>query len=128
MGAAQRLLILAATSGDARRITDGAAVGTTMAEHITRNSTHSPGTALERAPLAPVNGAPSLMFGKDVAFRDLIVNLRFAEYGPQSVDTMVGLTDHDILPGDGAAERRLADRTDATLLDGVRCTRFGRPP
>jgi len=67
-----------------------------MAEHAPQNSTHSPKTELERVLLALVNGSPSLMFVKDAAFRYLFVNTRFAEYGPHSVDTMVGLTDHDI--------------------------------
>jgi rsbT co-antagonist protein RsbR len=63
----------------------------TMAEHTAENSMHSPTTELERVLLALVNGSPSLMFVKDAAFRYLFVNT-FTEYGPHSVDSMVGPT------------------------------------
>jgi PAS domain S-box-containing protein len=59
--------------------------------------------------LALVNGSPSLMFVKDTAFRYLFVNKRFAEYGPHSVDSMVGLTDHDITPKEVADALRIAE-------------------
>lgn len=80
-----------------------------MTEHNPQNSTHSPKTELERVLLALVNGSPSLMFVKDTAFRYLFVNSRFAEYGPQSVDSMVGLTDHDITPKEVADALRTAE-------------------
>lgn len=90
-----------------------------MAEHTARNSTHSPKTELERVLLALVNGSSSLMFVKDTAFRYLFVNRRFAEYGPHSVDTVVGLTDHDITTKEVADALRTAEvevmATDAPL-------------
>lgn len=70
---------------------------------------HSPTTELERVLLALVNGSPSLIFVKDTEFRYLFVNNRFAEYGPQTVDTIVGLTDHDITSKEVADALRVAE-------------------
>jgi len=90
-----------------------------MAEHTAQDSMHSPKTGLERILLALVNGLPSLVFVKDTAFRYLFVNKRFAEYGPHTVDSMVGLTDHDITPREVADALRIAEvqvlATDAPL-------------
>lgn len=90
-----------------------------MDDPTAQTSMHSPKTELERVLLALVNGAPCLMFVKDVAFRYRFVNRRFAEYGPHSVDTVVGLTDHDITPKEVADALRVAEvqvmATDAPL-------------
>jgi PAS domain S-box-containing protein len=80
-----------------------------MTEQIRRDSMHSPTTELERVLLALVNGSPSLIFVKDTEFRYLFVNNRFAEYGPQTVDTIVGLTDHDITSKEVADALRVAE-------------------
>ena len=80
-----------------------------MTEHNAQISTHSPQTQLERVLLALVNGSPSLIFVKDLEFRYLFVNSRFVEYGPHSVDSMVGLTDHDITPKEVADALRVAE-------------------
>ncbi len=80
-----------------------------MTERTANYSRHSPTTELERILLALVNESPSLVFVKDTAFRYLFVNSRFAEYGPHTVETIVGLTDHDITSREVADALRVAE-------------------
>jgi len=57
-----------------------------------------------------INSSPDLIFVKDEEWRHIVVNKALADFFGRAPEDLIGLTDFDIMPADGAATCRASDQ------------------